>query len=304
METFDISFLTSLTKQMLAHLKENVPASARITDPTQAQQEKDLFDVNFSGSTATRKRKRGGQSSAKRRRTSSSMETISLESTNSKTSHKRLPNKEPKRDDSVTKSGKSRGVQQATSPSRTQPELSPKASSEPKAAMDSVSTKHTKPLELPDLPPSEFIYPRKLDLGILECLSDERETTHESVSDNPSEQLTEVSTPYTPVLHAVSQYNQRIRSHCGANMYDELGDISTRIEKIMHGITVMLEEREARDEFASVGGYSFEAEESPGAFKGGPENPLELSDGDDNALLGRSDERACSGEIGGLSASE
>ncbi|KAG0154213.1 hypothetical protein PDIDSM_1593 [Penicillium digitatum] len=175
------------------------------------------------------------------------METISLESTNSKTSHKRLPNKEPKRDDSVTKSGKSRVCSRPPLPRVLSLNYHPRHHRNRRPQW-TLSLPSTKPLELPDLPPSEFIYPASWIW-----------TTHESVSDNPSEQLTEVSTPYTPVLHAVSQYNQRIRSHCGSKcetwltrqMYDELGDISTRIEKIMHGITVMLEEREARDEFAS-----------------------------------------------------
>ncbi|KGO62553.1 hypothetical protein PEX1_004410 [Penicillium expansum] len=309
---------------MPATPKEKAQASARLKDPAQAKQVKvwsrgDLLDVNSSGSTVTKKRKRGIRSRTKRLRMSSSMETISPESTTSKTSHKRSPKKEHRRDSSAAKSAIPPGMQQLTSPEHTQPELSPKASSEQKAAKDSASTKHTTPLELPDFQPSEFIFPHELELGPFDCSSDERGTSYKPTSDSLSEKHDEVPTPYTPALRVVSQYKQCISSQRGGKcdiwlarqMYGELEDISTRIEKVMHGITAMLEERGASDEFDAggdfegAGDYYFETEESPCASKGGgPENPLELSDGDDNALFVGSDERACSDEFGGLFVSE
>lgn len=251
------------------------------------------------------------------------METISPGSIHSKTSktsktskgsHKRSPNKERKRDKGASKSVISRGMQQSTSPEPTRLERSLKPSSDQKAAKDAASTKPTHPFELTDLPPSEFIHPRDLELDLFNCESDERETSHEPVSDYlPEQHNEEVPTPYTSALRVVSQYNQRTWSQSGSKcetwlarqMYDELDYISTRIEDIMHGIRVMLEHRGARDDFEDLGDCYFEAEESPGAFKGsGPENPLELSDGDDNALFVGSDERPCSDEFSGLSADE
>ncbi|KGO64978.1 hypothetical protein PITC_041970 [Penicillium italicum] len=299
---------------MSATPKEKVQVSARLKDPIQAKQMKDLLNVNSSELNATKKRKRGS-GSKKRRRMSSSMETISPESTDFKTSL----NKDPKRDESATKSVMSRGLKQFESPERPRPEILLKASSEPMAVKDSASTESTNPLELLNFPPSEFIFPRELDLGLFDCSSDERETSYEPVSDSLLERHNEVPTPYTPVLRAVSQYKQRISSQRGGKcerwlarqMYDELDDISTRIEKIMRGITVMLQKGEASDDLEAgddlegAGGYYLEAGESSGASKGGgPENPLELSEEDDCALFVGSGERACSGESGGLSANE
>ncbi|KAJ5187159.1 hypothetical protein N7449_010153 [Penicillium cf. viridicatum] len=279
---------------MPATPKEKVQASARLKDPTHAKQVKDLLDVSPSESIKTKKRKRGAGSRAKRLRMSSSMETISpVSSINSKTSkksHKRSPKKESKRDNSATKSAMSHRMQQPASPECTQRELSPKSSSDQKAAKDTASTKPTNPFELPDLPPSEFIVP--------------------GVSDYIPEEHNEISAMYTPVSGAVSQYDQRIRSQHGGKcetwlarqMYHELDNISTQIDDIMGRIRMMLEKRGASENFEGLGGYYFEDEESPGAFKGGgPENPLELSDGDDNALFVSSDERACSGGLRGLS---
>ncbi|KAJ5498474.1 hypothetical protein N7453_007525 [Penicillium expansum] len=292
METFDISFITNLTKMMPATPKEKAQAAARLKDPTQAKQVKvwsrgDLLDVNSSGSTVTKKRKRGSRSRTKRLRMSSSMETISPESTTSKTSHKRSPKKEHRRDSSAAKSAIPPGMQQLTSPEHTQPELSSKASSEQKAAKDSASTKHTTPLELPDFQPSEFIFPHELELGPFDCSSDERGTSYEPTSDSLSEKHDEVPTPYTPALRVVSQYKQCISSQRG-------GKCDIWLARQMYG-----------GDFEGAGDYHFEAGESPCASKGGgPENPLELSDGDDNALFVGSDERACSDEFGGLFVSE
>lgn len=200
-------------------------------------------------------------------------------------------------------------MQQPASPECTQRELSPKSSSDQKAAKDTASTKPTNPFELPDLPPSEFIVPRGLELSLFNHSSDERETSYEPVSDYIPEEHNEISAMYTPVSGAVSQYDQRIRSQHGGKcetwlarqMYHELDNLSTQIDDIMGRIRMMLEKRGASENFESLGGYYFEDEESPGAFKdGGPENPLELSDGDDNALFVSSDERACSGGLHGL----
>ncbi|CAG8889581.1 unnamed protein product [Penicillium egyptiacum] len=234
---------------------------------------------------------------------SSSMETVSpgsIHSKTSKTSHKHSPNKELKRDNSAIKSAISRGMQQSTSPGPSRLELSPKPSLEQKAANDNVSTKPTNPFELADIPPSDFIFPRDVELGLFDYPSNERETSYEPVSECLPEQRNEVATPYTPALRTVSQYTQRIRGQCGSKcetwlarqMYDELNDISTRIEDIMRGIRVMLEKRGPSDDFEGLGEYHLEAEESYDAFKGGcPEDPLELSDGEDNALFVNADER-------------
>lgn len=244
------------------------------------------------------------------------METVSPASTDSKTSkksHKRSHKKEPKGDNSTIKSAMSHGMQQPESPERAQRELSPKSSSDQKAAKDTASTKSTNPFELPDLPPSVFITPRGLELSLFNYSSDERETSYEPVSDYMPEEYKQISAMYTPVSRAVSQYDQRIQSrHEGKcetwlarQMYLELDNISNQIEDIMDKIRMMLEKRGASENFESLAGYYFEDEESPGAFKGGgPENPLELSDGDDNALFVSSDERACSGELRGLSGDE
>ncbi|KAJ5977506.1 hypothetical protein N7501_000848 [Penicillium viridicatum] len=246
------------------------------------------------------------------------METISQASNNSKTSkksHKRSPKKEPKRDNNATKSTMSHGMQQSASPERTQRELPPKPSSDQKAVKDTASTKPTTPFELPDLPPSEFIVPGGLELSLFNYSSDETETSYEPGSDYMPEEHNPISAMYTPVSRAVSQYDQRIRSRHGGKcetwlarqMYQELDNISTQIDDIMGKIRMMLETRGARgarENFEGLGGYYFEDEESPGAFKGGPENPLELSDGDDNALFVSSDEQACSGELRGLSGVE
>ncbi|KAJ5400371.1 hypothetical protein N7465_010860 [Penicillium sp. CMV-2018d] len=246
---------------------------------------------------------------------SSSMETISQASNNSKTSkrsHKRSSNKEPKRDNSATMSTMSHGMQQPASPERTQRELPPKPSSDQKAVKNAASTKSTTPFELPDLPPSEFIVPGGLELSLFNYSSDETKTSYEPGSDYMPEEHNAISAMYTPVSRAVSQYDQRIRSRHGGKcetwlarqMYHELDNISTQIDDSMGKIRMMLETRGARENFEGLGGYYFEDEESPGAFKGGPENPLELSDGDDNALLVSSDEQACSGELRGLSGVE
>ncbi|KAJ5942869.1 hypothetical protein N7516_003037 [Penicillium verrucosum] len=292
---------------MPATPKEEVQASARLKDHTPAKQVKDPLDASPSESIKTKKRKRGGRSGTKSRRTSSSMETISQASINSKTPnkpHKRSPNKEPKRDNSTTKSTLSHGKQQPASPGRTQRELSPKLSSNQKAAKeDTASTKPGNPLKLPDLPSSEFIVPGGLELSLFNHASDEKETPHEPVSDHMSEEYHEISAMYTPISLAVLQYDQRIRSRHGGKcetwlarqMYHELNNISTQIDHIMGNIRIMLEKGRVRE--------NFEDEESA-SFKGGPENPFELSDGDDNALFVRSDERACSGELHGLSGDE
>ncbi|KAJ6180261.1 hypothetical protein N7519_010722 [Penicillium mononematosum] len=293
--------------------KENVQASTRLKDPTHAKQH--FFDVDSSESIATpatKKRKRDGSRSM-----SSSMETISpglIHSNTSKTSHKRSP-KEAKRDNSATKSAMSREMQQCTSPEPTGLELPPKPSSEQKAVNDNVST-NTNPFGLAGLPPSEFVFPRDVDLGLFDYPSDERETSYElePVSECLPEQRDEVPTPYTPVLRAVSQYNQRIWSQCGAKcetwlarqMYYELDDISIRIEDIMRGIRAMLEMRGPSDDFDGLGEHHFEAEESHGSFKGGgPEDPWELSDEDDSALfVSGTDELSSSDEFSGFSGDE
>lgn len=143
------------------------------------------------------------------------MEIISPASTNSKTSkksHKRSHKKEPKGDNSTIKSAMSHGMQQPESPERAQRELSPKSSSDQKAAKDTASTKSTNPFELPDLPPSEFITPRGLELSVFNYSSDERETSDEPVSDYMPEEYKQISAMYTPVSRAVSQYDQRIQS--------------------------------------------------------------------------------------------
>ncbi|CAI7576636.1 unnamed protein product [Penicillium glandicola] len=249
--------------------KEKMEASASLTDPTYAKQVKDLFNVNSSESTgtvSTKKRKRRARSEAKRLRMSSSMETISPESIHSETSHKHSSNKEAKRDNTAIKSAMSRGMQKSPSPERTQLEREYKLSDQ-KAMKDTASIKPATPF-----PP----------------------------------------TPYNPALRALSQYNQHVWSQCGSacetwlarQMYHELDDISTRIEEIMHGIRVLLEKRGARDDFEGLGDDHFEAEEAHGEFKGcGPENPLELSDEEDNALFMSSDELSCS-ESSGLSGDE
>ncbi|KAJ9485583.1 hypothetical protein VN97_g7776 [Penicillium thymicola] len=275
---------------MPATPKEKVQASARLKEHTSTKQVKDPLDASPSESIKTKKRKRGDRSGTKHRRTSSSMETISQASINSKTPkkpHKRSPNKEPKRDNSATKSTISHGKQQPASPERTQRELSPKPSSNQKAAKeDTTSTKPTNPSELPDLPPSEFIVPGGLELSLFNHASDEKETPHEPVSDHMPEEYHEISAMYTPISLAVLQYDQRVRSRHGGKceswlarqMYHELNNISTQIDHIMGNIRMMLEKGGARE--------NFEDEESA-SFKGGPENPFELSDGDDNALFFR-----------------
>jgi hypothetical protein len=89
-------------------------------------------------------------------------------------------------------------------------------------------------------------------------------------------------------------------------VYDGLDDISTRIEDIMRGIRVMLEMRGPSIDFEGLGEHHFEAEESHGGFKGGgPEDPLELSDEDDNALFASgTDEPSSSDEFSGFSGDE
>ncbi|CAI7594297.1 unnamed protein product [Penicillium discolor] len=295
--------------------KEMVQASAHLKDPTHDAKQ-DLLDASPSGSIKTKKRKRGVRSETKCPRMSSSMETISQASINSKASkksHKRSSKKEPKRDNSATESAMSHGMQQPASPERTQRELSPKSSSDQKAVKDTASTEPTNPFEHPDLPPSEFVVPRGLELSLFNYSSDERETSYEPVSEYMPEEHNEISAMYTPVSRAVSQYDQRIQDRHGGKcetwlarqMYHELDNISTQIEDIMDKIRMVLEKRGARKNFEGRGGYYFEDEESPGAFRGGgPENPLELSDEDDNALFVSSDERVCSGELRGLSGDE
>ncbi|CAG8234671.1 unnamed protein product [Penicillium nalgiovense] len=246
------------------------------------------------------------------------METISPGSIHSKTSktpkssHKHSHMKESKRDKSAINSAMSHEMQQCTSPEPTRLDLPPKPSSEQKTVNDNVST-NTNPFELADLPPSEYVFPRHVDLGLLDYPSDERETSYEPDAECLSEQRNEVPTPYTPVLRAVSQYDQRIWSECGANcetwlarqMYDELEDISTRIEEIMRGIKVMLEMRGPSDDFEGLGEHHFEADEPRCAFKdGGPENPLELTDEEDNALFVNADEPSSSDEFSGFSGDE
>jgi hypothetical protein len=204
-------------------------------------------------------------------------------------------------------------MQQCTPPEPTRLELPPKPSTEQKAVNDNVST-NTNPFELADLPPSEFLSPRDVGLGLFDYPSDERETSYEPVSECLPEQHDEVLTPYNPVLRAVSLYNQRIWSQCGGKcetwlarqVYDELDDISTRIEDIMRGIRVMLEMRGPSNDFEGLGEHHFEAEESHGGFKGGgPEDPLELSDEDDNALFASgTDEPSSSDEFSGFSGDE
>jgi hypothetical protein len=236
----------------------------------------------------------------------------SINSKTSMKSHKRSPNKEHKSDNSATKSAMSHGMQQRASPECTQRGLSPKSSSDRKAAKATASTKPTNPFELPDIPPSEFIVPRGLEWSLFNYPSDKKETSHEPVSDYMPEEHEEISAMYTPVSRAVSQYDQRIRSQHGGKgetwlarqMYHELDNISTQIDDIMGKIRIMLEKRGARENLLGLGGYYLEDEESPSVFKGGPENPLELSDGDDNALFVSSDERAYSGELCGLSGDE
>ncbi|KAL2701323.1 hypothetical protein AAEP93_008142 [Penicillium crustosum] len=299
---------------MPATPKEQAQASARLKDPTHdAKQVKDPPNASPSESIETKKRKRRGRSEAKHLRMSSSMETISqasISSKASKKSHKRSSKKEPQRDNSAIKSAMSHGMQQPASPERTQRELSPKSSSDQKDVKDSTSTNSANPFEIPH--PSEFIVPRGLELSLFNYSSDERETSYDPVFDYIPDVHNEISAMYTPVSRAVSQYDQCIRNQHGRKcetwlarqMYHELDNISRQIEDIMDKIRTMLEKRGARDNFDGLGGYYFEDEESPGVFKGGPENPLELSDGDDNALFVSSDERACSGELRGLFGDE
>ncbi|KXG54697.1 uncharacterized protein PGRI_078410 [Penicillium griseofulvum] len=233
-----------------------------------------------------------------------------------KAGHKSSHKKELKRDKSASKSNMSLETIRSTPPGSTLRELTPKSSSDQKPMTDAVSTKPMNPFELPDLPGPEFIVPRELGLGIFDC-SSEKETSYEPVSEYPM-QHNEVPTPYTPGLHAVSQYNERIWSQCESasdtllarQMYDELYDISTRIEDIMRGIRVMLENKGAMDdchEYDGFGchfdGYDFEPEFADG-FMDGPENPFELSDGEGNALFVSSDERTCPGDSGGVPEDE
>ncbi|KAJ5447802.1 hypothetical protein N7445_002623 [Penicillium cf. griseofulvum] len=290
----------------------------------------DLLDGSSSESiatAATKKRKRGDRSRAKHARMSSPMENLSPGSihsmtpqtskTSRKAGHKSSHKKEFKRDKSKSKSAMSHEALRSTPPGSIQRELTPKASSDQKHMKDPVSTKPMNPFELPGLPASEFIVPRELGLGILDC-SSEKETSYEPVSEYLPEQHNEAPTPYTPGLHAVSHYNERIWSQCESacdtllarQMYDELYDISTRIEDIMRGISVMLENKGAMDDCheydgleCHFDGYDFEPE-SAGGFMGGPENPLELSDGEGNALFVSSDERTCPGESGGVPGDE
>lgn len=239
------------------------------------------------------------------------METISpgsIHSKTSETSHKRSP-KESKRDNSATKSAMSREMQQCTSSEPARLELPPKPASEQKAVNDNVFT-NTNPFGLADLPPSEFVFPRDVDFDY-PC--DERETSYEPVSECLPEHP-QVPTPYTPVLRAGSQYNQRIWNQYGGKcetwlarqLYDELHDITTRIGDIMCGIRLMLDMRGPSDGFEGLGEHHFEAEESHGALKGdGPEDPLELSDNDDKALfVSGTDEPSSSDEFSGFSGDE
>ncbi|KAJ5503055.1 hypothetical protein N7463_005929 [Penicillium fimorum] len=242
---------------MSAIPKEKIQALSCPKDPTHIKQ--GLLDDNSSDlieTVATKKRKRGDRSGAKHLRMSSSMETMSPGSIHSKTfksktsrksSRKASHKKEPKRDNSVTKAAMSQAA----------------------------SIKPVSPFELPDLPVSEFIIPRDLGLGlgIFHC-SSERETSYEPVSEYLPEQHNEVPTPYTPVLRGVSQYNERIRSQCGSvcepwlarQMYDELANISTRIEDIMRGIRVMLGQKGVMDDCDEYDGFDYHFEESPGVF--------------------------------------
>ena len=178
---------------------------------------------------------------------------------------------------------------------------------------DDVSTKMN-PFEFADLPISEFVFPREVGLDLFDYPSDERETSYEPVSECLPEQRDEVSTPYTSVLRAVSQHDRRIWSQCGGKcdtwlarqMYDELDHISTRIEDIMRGIRLMLEMRGPSSDFEDLGKHHFGAEQSDGAFSGsGPEDPLELSDKDGNALLvSRTDGSCSSDELSSVSGDE
>ncbi|KAJ5824463.1 hypothetical protein N7447_006803, partial [Penicillium robsamsonii] len=319
-----LHFTNNLTRMMSAFPKEKIQASAFLKDPTHIKQVKDLRDDNSSESietVATKKRKRGDRPGAKRLRISSSMETMSPGSIHSKTSkssktsrkssRKSSGKKESKRDDSVTKSAMSREILRSTPPESTLREPTPKPSGQ-QISKVAASTKPMNPFELPDLSASEYIVPRELELGlgIFDC-SSERETSYEPVSEYLPEQHNEAPTPYTPVLRGVSQYNERIQRQCGGvcetwlarQMYDELDDISTRIEDIMRGIRVMLEQKGAMDDCDEFNGLNYHFGESPGAFEGGPENPFELSDGEDNELF-VADERAHPGESGVVSGDE
>ncbi|KAJ5365070.1 hypothetical protein N7517_007956 [Penicillium concentricum] len=280
--------------------KEKIQASAYLEDPTHPKQVKDLLDGSSSDSietVATKKRKRGDRSGAKHLRMSSSKETLTLGSIHSRTpkTSKSSRKSSHKRDGGVTKS----------------------EPSDQQISNEAPSAKPKNRFELPGFPPSEFIVPRDLELGlgIFDC-PPERETSYEPVSEYLPEQHDEVPTPYTPVLRGVSQYNERIRSQCGGTcenwlarqMYDELDDISTRIEDIMRGIRVMLEQKGAMDDCEDFDGFDhhfgdYHFEESPGVFEGGPENPLELSDGENNALF-VADERARPSESGVVSGDE
>ncbi|KAJ5170702.1 uncharacterized protein N7500_003485 [Penicillium coprophilum] len=300
--------------------KEKIQGSVLFPDPTYAKEVKDLLDDSSSESidtVATKKRKRGDRSGAKYLTTSSAMETLSPGSIHSKTPktsrnrlHKSLHKKGSRRGNSPTEYAMPHEILRSTPPTSTLREFAPK-SSDQKVAKEATSTMPTptNSFELGDLPPSEFIVPRDLEfgLGIFDC-SSERENSCNPVSEYLLEQQNEMPTPYTPVLRAVSQYNERLRGQCGSGcetqmvrqMYDELGDISERIENIMRGISVMLEKNVMDDcEFNGFddqfGDHS--EEEFPGALKGGSKSPLGWSDGEDNALF-VADERVYPGECG------
>ncbi|KAJ5964683.1 uncharacterized protein N7479_004559 [Penicillium vulpinum] len=292
--------------------REKIQAAAYLKDPTHAREVKDTVDVDSSDSIATittKKRKKGDRSGAKRLKMSSSMETLSPASIHSKTS--KGSHKESKRNKNKTKSAVSHEMLSATPSEFTGFGIPLKLSSDQKVSKQAASTTPTNPFELTGLPASEFIYPR--DLGLFDCSSEESEPSYEPVSEYLPEQRNEIPTPYTPVLRAVSQYNQRAWSKCGSvcetwlarQMYEELDDISTRIGNIMRGIKGMLEEKEAMDNCDDFDGFDgfdgfdnhFEDGDTLGPFNGsGPGNPLELSGGEDGALFVSSDERAYSGE--------